>query len=341
MDGTLAIRETAAKIAETAVGRFGSIDALVNNAGIFFTKRFTDYTAEDFRSLVSTNLEGFLYITQLAIKQMLSQNTGGSIVTITASLVDNPIAGVTAAVPMITKGGPERRHLPPGDGVRAGRHSRERGRPRGRGHPAARDHSGGRPENAVADGPRFDREEIADAVIVFDGSRDGDRRGAPRRRRGTRPWQVVSIPIPSSGEEHMSVKAWVATAAKQKLVLQDIDLGPLGAEDVEIAVEHCGLCHSDVSVLNNDWGISQYPAVLGHEVVGRVTAVGPATKGVKVGQRGRESAGPPRAACTAGNACPATNTCAPRRSRRSSAIAAGSPATCGATGRGPSRCRRD
>ena len=83
----------------------------------------------------------------------------------------------------------------------------------------------------------------------------------------------------------MSVKAWVATAAKQKLVLQELDLGPLGTEDVEVAVEHCGLCHSDLSVLNNDWGISQYPAILGHEVVGRVTGVGTATKGVKVGQR--------------------------------------------------------
>ena len=83
----------------------------------------------------------------------------------------------------------------------------------------------------------------------------------------------------------MSIKGWVATAAKQKMVLQDIDLGPLGSEDVEVAVEHCGLCHSDVSVLNNEWGISQFPAVLGHEVVGRVTAVGTATKAVKVGQK--------------------------------------------------------
>jgi NAD(P)-dependent dehydrogenase (short-subunit alcohol dehydrogenase family) len=105
VDGDIADPQTATKIAETAISRFGSIDALVNNAGIFFTKRFTDYTAEDFRSLVSTNLEGFLYLTQLAIKQMLSQKTGGSIVTITAALVDNPIAGATAAVPMITKGG--------------------------------------------------------------------------------------------------------------------------------------------------------------------------------------------------------------------------------------------
>lgn len=83
----------------------------------------------------------------------------------------------------------------------------------------------------------------------------------------------------------MSIKAWVAKAAKQKMVLQDIDLGPLRTEDVEVAVEHCGLCHSDLSVLNNDWGFSQYPAVLGHEVIGRVTAVGTASKGLKVGQR--------------------------------------------------------
>jgi NAD(P)-dependent dehydrogenase (short-subunit alcohol dehydrogenase family) len=105
VDGDIGDPRTAAKVAETAVSRFGSINALVNNAGIFFTKKFTDYTAEDFRSLVSTNLEGFLYLTQLVVKQMLAQKTGGSIVTVTAALVDNPIAGVTAAVPMITKGG--------------------------------------------------------------------------------------------------------------------------------------------------------------------------------------------------------------------------------------------
>jgi uncharacterized zinc-type alcohol dehydrogenase-like protein len=83
----------------------------------------------------------------------------------------------------------------------------------------------------------------------------------------------------------MTIKAWVASAAKQKLALQDVDLGPLGVEDVEVEVEHCGLCHSDVSVLNNEWGISQFPAILGHEVVGRVTALGSGTKGLKVGQR--------------------------------------------------------
>ena len=79
-------------------------------------------------------------------------------------------------------------------------------------------------------------------------------------------------------------QAWVAKAAKQPLVLETVDPGPLGAEEVEVQVEHCGLCHSDLSVLNNDWGISQYPATLGHEVIGRVTAVGPNSKGLTVGQ---------------------------------------------------------
>jgi len=68
-------------------------------------KPFTEYTADDFRALVSTNLAGFIYITQLAVKQMLAQKTGGSVVSITASLVDNPIAGEPASLPMITKGG--------------------------------------------------------------------------------------------------------------------------------------------------------------------------------------------------------------------------------------------
>ena len=107
VDGDIGESATAARIVETALSRFGSIDVLVNNAGIFFTKPFTDYTAEDFKSLVSTNVEGFLYVTQLSIKQMLSRKRGGSIVTITAALARNPIRGVPAAVPMITKGGLE------------------------------------------------------------------------------------------------------------------------------------------------------------------------------------------------------------------------------------------
>lgn len=105
VDGDIALAETADKLAAAAVERFGSIDALVNNAGIFFTKAFTDYTAEDFRSLSATNLDGFIHVTQRVIKQMLTQKSGGSVVTITASIADHPLAPLTASVPMITKGG--------------------------------------------------------------------------------------------------------------------------------------------------------------------------------------------------------------------------------------------
>jgi NAD(P)-dependent dehydrogenase (short-subunit alcohol dehydrogenase family) len=107
VDGSIAEAATAAKIAEVAKSKFGSIDALVNNAGIYFTKHFTDYTIDDLRFLVSVNIEGFLFISQLAIKQMLTQRSGGSIVNITTTLADHPIAGVNSAVPMITKGGLE------------------------------------------------------------------------------------------------------------------------------------------------------------------------------------------------------------------------------------------
>jgi NAD(P)-dependent dehydrogenase (short-subunit alcohol dehydrogenase family) len=105
VDGDIALVSTAEKIVDTAVQRFGSVDALVNNAGIFFVKPFTEYTLEDFRALSSTNLDGFIHATQLAVKQMLSQKSGGSVVSITTSIVDHPLAGVTASVPMITKGG--------------------------------------------------------------------------------------------------------------------------------------------------------------------------------------------------------------------------------------------
>src|SRR5262249_10597797 len=105
VDGHIGEPATAAKVVAAAMSRYQSIDVLINNAGIFFTKPFTEYTAEDFRSLIATNLEGFLYVTQLVIKQMVAQKAGGSIVTITAALARNPIRGVSAAVPMITKGG--------------------------------------------------------------------------------------------------------------------------------------------------------------------------------------------------------------------------------------------
>ena len=102
--GDIGDPKTAASIVETAVSRFGRIDVLVNNAGIFIPKPFTEYTTEEFNSLVSITLAGFLYVTQLSVKQMLRQKSG-SIVNISTSLVDQPIAGVSAAVQVMVKGG--------------------------------------------------------------------------------------------------------------------------------------------------------------------------------------------------------------------------------------------
>ncbi len=81
------------------------------------------------------------------------------------------------------------------------------------------------------------------------------------------------------------IRAWAALQAGGKLEPFEYDPGPLGAEDVEIAVDHCGICHSDLSLLKNDWGMTQYPFVPGHEATGRVVAMGPNAKGVKIGQR--------------------------------------------------------
>jgi len=104
IDGDIGRQETAAKVVEAAIDNFGTIDVLVNNAGIYRTKPFTDFTTEDFSALVSTNLLGFLYITQLTVKQMLKQKSG-NVVSITAALADQPITGVNASVSMITNGG--------------------------------------------------------------------------------------------------------------------------------------------------------------------------------------------------------------------------------------------
>lgn len=107
VDGNIADEATAQKIAEAAARRFGSIDALVNNAGILITKPFTDYTIDDPRSLFSVNVEGFFFMSQRVVRQMLAQGTGGSIVNITSTMVQHPIAGLNATVAMITKGGLE------------------------------------------------------------------------------------------------------------------------------------------------------------------------------------------------------------------------------------------
>jgi NAD(P)-dependent dehydrogenase (short-subunit alcohol dehydrogenase family) len=105
VDGDITQPQTSEEVAQTAMSKFGAIDHLVNNAGIFAGKRFTDYTADDLRAFVAINLEGFFFITQAAVRQMLSQGNGGSVTTITAALADNPNASTPASVPMITKGG--------------------------------------------------------------------------------------------------------------------------------------------------------------------------------------------------------------------------------------------
>jgi NAD(P)-dependent dehydrogenase (short-subunit alcohol dehydrogenase family) len=104
VDGDIGKEQTAADAVEVAIKNFGTIDVLVNNAGIFLNKPFLDFTDKDFNALVSVNLLGFLYITQRTVKEMLKQQSG-CVVTITAALADRPIAGVNGSVSMITKGG--------------------------------------------------------------------------------------------------------------------------------------------------------------------------------------------------------------------------------------------
>ncbi len=82
-----------------------------------------------------------------------------------------------------------------------------------------------------------------------------------------------------------SIHAYAATSAKGPLEPFSYDPGPLGPEDVEIKVTHCGICHSDLSMLDNEWGMTRYPFVPGHEAVGTVVALGEQAKGLKIGQR--------------------------------------------------------
>jgi NAD(P)-dependent dehydrogenase (short-subunit alcohol dehydrogenase family) len=104
VDGDIGDPATAARITEAALSRFGRIDVLVNNAGIFIPKPFTEYSTEDFNALISITLAGFLYVSQLAVKQMLRQK-GGSIVNLSTTMVGHANADVHAAVQIMIKGG--------------------------------------------------------------------------------------------------------------------------------------------------------------------------------------------------------------------------------------------
>ena len=103
VDGDIAQPDVAARVID-ATERFGGLDLLVNNAGVFIPKPFTDYTPDDFATLVATNLSEFLHVTQAAVRRMRARRAG-HVVTITTSLADQPIAGVPAALPILTKAG--------------------------------------------------------------------------------------------------------------------------------------------------------------------------------------------------------------------------------------------
>ncbi|OKH30405.1 3-oxoacyl-ACP reductase [Calothrix sp. HK-06] len=102
--GDIAVRETAERVISEGVSRFGRIDTLINNAGIFIAKPFTEYTEADYEAYLGTNIAGFFHMTQLAIAEMEKQGSG-HIVQISTSLVDNPTAGVPSVLASLTKGG--------------------------------------------------------------------------------------------------------------------------------------------------------------------------------------------------------------------------------------------
>src|SRR5580704_5217840 len=106
VDGDIGIEETAKRVVSSAIQSFGAVDLLVNNAGVFLSKPFTEYTAEDFRRATQTNLAGFFYVSQLAVAQMRLQKLG-HVVNISTSLVSQPIAGCPGSLANLTKAGLE------------------------------------------------------------------------------------------------------------------------------------------------------------------------------------------------------------------------------------------
>jgi len=102
--GDIADRKTAERAISEGMARFGRIDTLINNAGIFIAKPFTQYTEADYAAILGVNLAGFFHITQLAIAEMEKQGSG-HVVQITTSLVDHAIAGVPSVLASLTKGG--------------------------------------------------------------------------------------------------------------------------------------------------------------------------------------------------------------------------------------------
>ena len=102
VDGDIGKKQTATQVAEAAVKHFGRIDLLVNNAGIYLPKPFTEYTPKDFEMMIGTNVAGYFFVTQQAVAQMRKQKSG-HIVSISTVLTDQPLAGAAISLPVITK----------------------------------------------------------------------------------------------------------------------------------------------------------------------------------------------------------------------------------------------
>ena len=102
VDGDISKKETAIKVADAAIKHFGHIDLLVNNAGIYLPKPFTDYTPEDFEMMIATSVAGYFFITQQVVAQMSKQKSG-HIVSISTVLTDQPLAGAPISLPVLTK----------------------------------------------------------------------------------------------------------------------------------------------------------------------------------------------------------------------------------------------
>lgn len=102
VDGDIGNKDTATKVADAAIKQFGRIDLLVNNAGIYQSKPFTEYTQEDFATMIRTNVAGYFFVTQQVVGHMRPQKSG-HIVNISTVLTDQPLAGATISLPVITK----------------------------------------------------------------------------------------------------------------------------------------------------------------------------------------------------------------------------------------------
>jgi NAD(P)-dependent dehydrogenase (short-subunit alcohol dehydrogenase family) len=105
IEGDVAEPDTARRAVDAAVERFGRVDTLINDAGIYIGKPFTDYTLQDFDALVAVNLAGFFHMTACAIRQMLDQGGGGHVVNVSTTLVEHANSGRPSALSVLTKGG--------------------------------------------------------------------------------------------------------------------------------------------------------------------------------------------------------------------------------------------